>query len=150
MRLEEDVGFDGVGLAALVRVGEVTADELLDVALEAVSATDEAIAAVVHVQEGVARAAIAAGLPDGPFTGVPFLLKDLGGEAIDFPTSMGSRLYADYLYDYDSELFVRLLEVIIIEMNIATCPHKFSHLKSDNLGNHHSKKGIRSDVKRNS
>ena len=108
MRFEEYVGFDGVGLAALVRAGEVTADELLDVALEAVAATDEAIAAVVHVQEGVARTAIAAGLPDGPFTGVPFLLKDLGGEAIDFPTSMGSRLYADYRYDYDSELFIRL------------------------------------------
>lgn len=108
MRFEEYVGSDGLGLAALLRAGEVTGDELLDLALEAASATDEAIAAVVHVQEGVARAAIAAGLPNGPFTGVPFLLKDLGGEAIDFPTSMGSQLYADYRYDYDSELFVRL------------------------------------------
>ena len=108
MRFDEYVGFDGLGLAALVRAGEVTADELLDVALERVAATDEAIAAIVHVQEGVARAAIADGLPDGPFTGVPFVLKDLGGEAIDFPTSMGSQLYDDYRYEYDSELFVRL------------------------------------------
>jgi len=108
MRFEEYVGYDGLGLAALVRAGEVTADELLGVALDRVAATDEAIAAVVHVQEVVARNAIAGGLPDGPFTGVPFLLKDLGGEAIDFPTSMGSRLYEGYRYSYDSELFVRL------------------------------------------
>ncbi len=108
MRIDEYVEHDGLGLAALVRAGEVTADELLDTALAQVTATDEVIAAVVHVQEGVARKAIAAGLPDGPFTGVPFLLKDLGGEAIDFPTSMGSRLYEGYRYSYDSELFVRL------------------------------------------
>ena len=108
MRFDEYVGYDGLGLAALVRAGEVTADELLDAALERTEATDATIAAVVQVQEDVARAAIAAGLPDGPFTGVPFLLKDLGGEAIDFPTSMGSRLYVGYRYEYDSELFVRL------------------------------------------
>jgi len=108
MRIDEYVTYDGLGLAGLVRAGEVTADELLSLTLQQVAATDEAIAAVVHVQEAVARAAIAAGLPDGPFTGVPFLLKDLGGEAIDFPTSMGSRLYDGYRYEYDSELFVRL------------------------------------------
>ncbi|MGB8857794.1 MAG: amidase family protein, partial [Ilumatobacteraceae bacterium] len=108
MRIDEYVGYDGLGLAALVRSGEVTAGELLDLALVQVTATDEAIAAVVHVQEDVARAAVAAGLPDGPFTGVPFLLKDLGCEAVDFPTSMGSRLFDGYRYDYDSELFVRM------------------------------------------
>lgn len=108
MRFDEYVGYDGLGLAALVRAGEVTADELLDAALDRTDATDATIAAVVLVQKDVARAAIAAGLPDGPFTGVPFLLKDLGGEAIDFPTSMGSQLYVGYRYEYDSELFVRL------------------------------------------
>ena len=108
MRIDEYVQHDGLGLAALVRAGEVTAGELLDTALAQVAATDEAIAAVVHVQETVARRAIADGLPDGPFTGVPFLLKDLGCEAVDFPTSMGSRLYDGYRYGYDSELFLRL------------------------------------------
>lgn len=107
MRFDEYVQHDATGLAALVRTGQVTAHELLDVALERVAATDEAIAAVVHVQEGVARRAIDAGLPDGPFTGVPFLLKDLGCEAVDFPGSMGSRLFRDYRYGFDSEIFLR-------------------------------------------
>ena len=108
MRPDEYMQFDAIGLAELVRDGEVTPDELLDVALDQVQSTDDAIAAVVDVQESAARATIAAGLPAGPLAGVPFLLKDLGCEAIDFPSSMGSGLYRDYRYTYDSEMFVRL------------------------------------------
>ena len=122
MRFEEYAAFDGLGLAALVRGGEVTADELLTTALERVAATDPSIAAVVHVQEPVARAAIAAGLPEGPFTGVPFLLKDLGCEAIDFPTSMGSRLFDGYRYSYDSEIFTRIRRTGLVTFGRTTSP----------------------------
>ncbi len=107
MRFDEYVQYDALGLAALVRAGEVTAHELLDVALQRAADTDGAIGAVVHIEEGVARRAIDAGLPDGPFTGVPFLLKDLGCEAVDFPSSMGSRLFEGYRYGFDSEIFLR-------------------------------------------
>ncbi len=122
MRFDEYVEFDATGLAALVKGGEVTADELLDVALERAAATDDAIAAVVHVQEPVARAAIAAGLPDGPFTGVPFLLKDLSCEAVDFPTSMGSRLFDGYRHTYDSEMFVRMRAAGVATFGRTTSP----------------------------
>lgn len=122
MRLEEYSGYDGLGLAALVRDGEMTADELLDLALAQAAATDEAIAAVTQVQEATARRSIEQGLPSGPFTGVPFLLKDLGCEAIDFPTSMGSRLFADHRYDYDSELFVRLRAAGVVTFGRTTSP----------------------------
>jgi len=122
MRFEEYDDFDGLGLAALVRGGEVTADELLDVALARAAATDDAIAAVMHVQEPTARAAINAGLPDGPFRGVPFLLKDLGCEAVDFPTSMGSRLFDGYRYGYDSEIFTRLRATGVATFGRTTSP----------------------------
>ncbi|MBI4882605.1 MAG: amidase [Actinobacteria bacterium] len=122
MRAEEYVAFDAVGLAGLVRDGEVTAEELLDVALAQVVATDDAIAAVVDVQEAVARASIAAGLPTGPLAGVPFLLKDLGCEAIDFPSNMGSRLYHGYRYRYDSELFVRLRAAGLVTFGRTSSP----------------------------
>ena len=118
MRADEYVDFDAVGLAQLVRDGEVSPHELLDVALTQVAATDDAIAAVVDVQESVARASIADGLPVGPLTGVPFLLKDLGCEAIDFPSSMGSGLYRDYRYSYDSELFIRLRAAGLVPRNL--------------------------------
>lgn len=108
MRPDEYEQHDAVGLAQLIADGDVTADELLDLALQKASATDEAIAAVVDVREDVARAAITRGLPPSALSGVPFLLKDLGCEAIDFPSTMGSGLYRGFRYDYDCELFVRL------------------------------------------
>ena len=122
MRADEYVKFDAVGLAGLVRDGEVTPDELLDVALAQVAATDDAIAAVVDVQESVARASIAAELPAGRLAGVPFLLKDLGCEAIDFPSSMGSGLYRGYRYSYDSELFLRLRRAGLVTFGRTASP----------------------------
>ena len=122
MRPDEYDGHDGTALAALVRAGEVTAGELLDAALARHQATDAAIGAVVHVQDGVARSAIAAGLPDGPFTGVPFLVQDLGCEAIDLPTSMGSRVFDGYCYTYDSEIYVRLRAAGLVTFARTTTP----------------------------
>ncbi len=115
---------DAVGLAALVAAGEVSADALLDAALARVEALNPALNAVVHLREGVARRAIAAGLPDGPLTGVPFLLKDLGAEARDFPTHSGSRLMADSVWAYDSEMFLRLKRCGLVSFG-RTCSPEF-------------------------
>jgi amidase/6-aminohexanoate-cyclic-dimer hydrolase len=122
MRFDEYVEFDATGLAALVRNRDVTPDELLDIALQRAAVTDDAIAAVVHVQEPMARSSIAAGLAEGPFTGVPFLLKDLGSEAIDFPTSMGSRLFDGHRYTYDSEMFLRMRNSGMVTFGRTTSP----------------------------
>lgn len=73
----EYLNHDALGLAGLVRSGDTSADELLDIALDRIDAVNPAINAVVNVFADKARARIAKGLPDGPFTGVPFLLKDL-------------------------------------------------------------------------
>ncbi|MEY2583180.1 MAG: amidase [Ilumatobacteraceae bacterium] len=122
MRPDEYRTYDGLGLAQLVRSAQVTAGELLDIALRQTAATDNHIAAVVYMQADRARRAIADGLPDGPFTGVPFLIKDLGCEAVDFPTSMGSRIYRDYRYTVDSELFVRLERAGLVTFGRTTSP----------------------------
>ena len=68
---------DATALAALVASRQVSPGELLDHALAAVARDNPALNAVVLVQEGAARAAIARGLPQGPFRGVPTLFKDL-------------------------------------------------------------------------
>lgn len=99
---------DATGLAQLVAKGEVTPGELLDIALEKTAALNPKLNAIVHIQEDVARAKIAAGLPSGPFSGVPFLIKDLGCEAIDFPTNNGSRLCQGMRWSYDSAMFSRI------------------------------------------
>jgi amidase/6-aminohexanoate-cyclic-dimer hydrolase len=114
--------FDATGLAALVAQGEVTPDELLDAALERVASVNPALNAVVLMQEGVARAAIRAGLPDGPFRGVPFLIKDLGAEAVDFPSHMGSRLFANTRYPVDSAIFARMKATGVVTFGRTTSP----------------------------
>ena len=99
---------DATELAALVSGKEVTAEDLLEAALERARALNPVLGAVVHVQADTARAKIAEGLPAGPFTGVPFLIKDLGCEAVDFPTNNGSRLCEGMRWRYDSTMFTRI------------------------------------------
>lgn len=114
-------GYDATGLAALVAGGAVAPDDLLDTALARTEAAG-ALNAVVLVQEGAARRAIRAGLPEGPFRGVPFLLKDLGAEAIDFPSHGGSRLTADTQWRYDSALFERIRATGVVTFGRTTSP----------------------------
>jgi amidase/6-aminohexanoate-cyclic-dimer hydrolase len=100
--------FDGLGLAELVRRKEVSAHELLDAVLARADAANPALNAIVTRLDDQARAAIAAGLPEGPFTGVPYLLKDLGALYAGAPTSFGSALFDGNVADHDSEITARL------------------------------------------
>lgn len=120
--MSDDLECDATGLAELVRRGEVSAGELLDRALERVDALNPVLNAVVLVQEDVARRAIARGLPDGPFRGVPFLIKDLGCEAVDFPSHNGSRLLADTRYPVDSAIFDRIRATGVVTFGRTTSP----------------------------
>lgn len=113
---------DATALAEWVAAGEVSPSELLDAALAAVEARNGALNAVVLVQEAVARKAIAEGLPPGPFRGVPFLIKDLGIEAKDFPSHNGSRLLANTTYPGDSSIFARIKATGVVTFGRTTSP----------------------------
>ena len=113
---------DATALAELVAAREVTPDELLDAALRAVEARNPAINAVVLLQEGAARQAIKDGLPQGPFRGVPFLLKDLGCEAVAYPSHNGSRLLRDTTYSRDSAIFERIRATGVVTFGRTTSP----------------------------
>ena len=108
MKAGELTRYDGLGLADLVRRREVSAAELLDASIARVEAVNPEINAVVTRLYDQARAAIAAGLPAGPFTGVPYLLKDLGAHYAGAVTSYGSALFKDFVVDHDSEITARL------------------------------------------
>ena len=99
--------YDAVGLAGLVRSREVSAGALLDAAVARLEAVNPTLNAVTGEFYDAARAAIAAGLPDGPLRGVPFLLKDLGAAMKDTPLTNGSRLYEGFVCDHDSTLVAR-------------------------------------------
>jgi Asp-tRNA(Asn)/Glu-tRNA(Gln) amidotransferase A subunit family amidase len=87
--------YDALGLAELVRRRRVAPLELLDAAIARVEARNGTVNAVVLRLYDHARRAIADGLPDGPFTGVPFLLKDLTASLAGVPMTRGSRFFAD-------------------------------------------------------
>ena len=99
--------YDALGLAELVAAKQVTPEELLDAALERTDARNPALNAVVFRWDDEARRALRAGLPAGPFQGVPYLLKDLGTLYAGQPMSSGSGLFAEFVADHDSELVAR-------------------------------------------
>lgn len=107
MTTDEYVQHDALGLASLVRRGEVTPDELLDLALERTRRLNPELNAVVHLMEEDARTATA-DPSDGPFAGVPFLAKDLLSQYAGHPTTAASRLLAGVTADHDTELVRRV------------------------------------------
>ena len=99
--------YDALGLAQLVQQGEVSAMDLLETAIARSEAVNPDINCVVEKLYDFARSAINTGLPQGPFTGVPFMLKDLGMALKGTVTTNGSRFYRDARMDYSSTVVER-------------------------------------------
>ncbi|MGB0572629.1 MAG: amidase [Alphaproteobacteria bacterium] len=99
---------DAVGLATLIREGEVTAGEIMEAAIARCEARNPALNAVVMELYDHGRTAVAGDLPDGPLAGVPYLIKDLGAALAGTPTTGGSKFMADVVPDADSETVTRL------------------------------------------
>jgi amidase len=83
--------YDGLGLAELVAKKKVTPAELVEAAIERIERHNPTLNAVVYKGYDDARKAAAGALPDGPFKGVPFLIKDLGMPVAGWPRSHGSK-----------------------------------------------------------
>lgn len=109
MAFKEYGSYDGVGLADLVRTKQVSAGELLDEAIARTAKVDPQINAVVVRHDNFAKRQIDDGLADGPFTGVPFLLKDL--EILQGTrTTFGASVYKDNVADHSGTLAQRFLD----------------------------------------
>lgn len=120
--MKEYEQYDGLGLADLVRRREVSADELLDAALERADARNPKLNAIIHDWRDHARKAIKEGLPEGPFTGVPFLFKDLNMYMPGRVTSNGSKLFADYVPDVKSTLAERFEQAGLVVFGNTNSP----------------------------
>jgi amidase len=107
MKLSEYASHDAFGLAGMVRRKEVSPEELLEVALEASNKLNGALNAIVYDMTDIARRTAVGPIPDGPFRGVPFLLKDLTQSYADVPTNCGSRFFKGWTRPYDTELVKR-------------------------------------------
>ena len=114
--------YDGLGLAELVRNGDVTARELLEDAYAAIDAINPELNGVVSRIPDLAEAEIAAGLPDGPFKGVPFLVKELGIQMKGSPSRCGSKLTEDLVAAEDTELATRFRAAGLVTAAMTATP----------------------------
>lgn len=86
---------DATAQAELVSSGEMSATELVEASIANIEALNPELNAVIHPLFEEGRAAAAGDLPDGPFTGVAFLLKDLGAAFAGQPFHMGMQFLKD-------------------------------------------------------
>ena len=108
MKFPEYESYDALGLAHLIHRRAVSPLDVLEAMIERVEARNPAVNAIVLKAWDQARAAIAAGLPHGPFHGVPYFIKDLHAPVAGLPLTHASRLYLGNVLNFDSETVARL------------------------------------------
>ncbi|MGZ5314558.1 MAG: amidase [Solirubrobacterales bacterium] len=122
--LEGTESMDATAQAELVASGEVTPAELVDAAIERAERINSEINAIIHPLYDDARNAAAGQLPDGPFRGVPFLLKDLGAALVGQPLHMGMEALkrADFRAPMDSFLGQRFRDAGFVTIGKTNVP----------------------------
>jgi amidase len=136
MRLPEYDSLDATALAGLVARGEVTAAEVLEAALERADQRNPRLNAITSRYDDEARRRATGPLPRGPFTGVPFLIKDLMTAWKGHPLTAGSRLLAGFVPDFDSEVVRRLEAAGMVLFGMTNAPEFgiLAHTESELLG----------------
>ncbi|HBH33100.1 MAG TPA: amidase [Psychrobacter sp.] len=99
--------YDALGLAQLIKSGDISAKEALEAAIYQANKLNPKLNAIIHRFDERAFNAAQQGLPQGIFTGVPYLLKDLNYLFADEPIKMGSRS-VNIVPTEDSELVRRM------------------------------------------
>jgi amidase len=126
---------DGLGLAAAIRDGCVSASQLLDVALARAAAMNSSLGALCYIDEIGARAALERLDTAAPFAGVPFLMKDLGAPSAGLPTIAGARYFARNAVPAraDSDLAARLRRAGVVIFGKTTVPEMGLNLATEPL-----------------
>jgi amidase len=105
--MDDYADYDGLGLAGLVATKQVTPAELVEAAIERIERHNPTLNAVVYKGYDDARKWAAGPLPEGPFRGVPFLIKDLAMPVAGWPRTSGSRFAKDVVDAEDGGLTAR-------------------------------------------
>ncbi|WP_153731776.1 amidase [Sporosarcina obsidiansis] len=122
MKFSEYSKMDGFDLALLVKNKEVTPQELKKAALEGIEKLNPVINAVVSTVPELADEEIQAGLPEGPFKGIPFLIKESSAQAAGIPVNLGSRFGVDVSTPQDTNLMTRFRQAGFVTVGTSTTP----------------------------
>jgi len=120
--MEELALLDAMAQAELVQKGEVKPIELVEAAISRIEKVNPALNAVVTEMYDLAREAASKEVPKGPFSGVPYLLKDLFPAYAGVKLSSGSAFLKDYTPTYDSELVTRYKKAGLIIVGKTNTP----------------------------
>jgi len=101
-------GYDALGLAELVRKKEVKASELVEEAIRRIETLNPKLNAVIYKTYDIARAAADGPPPNGPFAGVPFMLKELATMWEGLPTTNSCPYFKDFVAPVDLEIVTRI------------------------------------------
>jgi len=104
MTFEEYRRYDALGLAELVKKGDITAAELTEIAIQRAEAVNPSINAISYKMYDTAREMANVVDVEAPFVGVPFLIKELGIHVKGTPQRRGSKGYENYISTDDSFL----------------------------------------------
>ncbi|UDY22968.1 amidase [Nocardioides sp. Kera G14] len=121
MKLADYLTSDATTLAGLLASGDVTPAQLLALARERAAQVNPQLNAVVATLDEVADERAASSL-EGPFAGVPFLVKDLAQEYAGFPTSSGSRALAHDVADEHAVITQRFLDAGLVVFGKTNTP----------------------------
>ncbi|MBL8770000.1 MAG: amidase [Phenylobacterium sp.] len=119
--MDDYSNYDGLGLAELVRKGQVTPAELVEAAIARAERHNPKLNAIVYEGFEDARKAATGPLPDGPFKGVPFLIKDLGISVAGWPRTHGSR-FGNLVDAADSGLMARYRSAGVVPLGKTNTP----------------------------
>ena len=114
--------FDALGLAALLRSGQVSAPELMACAIELARARAPALNALCHERYDESLEIAATAQSRGIFHAVPFLLKDSALPSRRFPSNLGSHLFRNLMFKYDATLVERFESAGLIPFARTTVP----------------------------
>jgi amidase len=120
--VEETTWLDATAQADLVRRGEVSPGELAEAAIARIEAVNPKLDAVIRTRFDAARLEAAGGLPDGPFRGVPILLKDLGCLVAGEPTAFGLGALRDLAFPVTSYLARQFLAAGFLPLGRTNVP----------------------------
>jgi amidase len=133
MNKNEYKNFDAIGLANLVKNGEVSPYELLDLAIEITEENESEISALNIRLYEEARSYIKNELSGGYLEGVPFLVKDLNVSIKGIPTTMTCDLFKDNIADFNSHLIEQYKKAGLVIFGLTKTPEMALSLTTEPL-----------------
>jgi len=132
MHFSEYSQYDAVGLAQLIKSGQVSAQEVQQLARQAILAVNPALNALVG---GLFEEALPASTT-GPFAGVPFVIKDFSLHAAGVKIGMGTRLVGDgIVFPHDTDLMTRFKQAGLVTLGRTATPEFAFNLTTEPVSN---------------